>query len=87
VRRTVAAQAIGDNLPRLVPQPGQQALEEAFGGRGIPPVLDEEAEHHAVLVHRAPEIVQNAIDPQVNLILSLNSAARLPETVMTGVLL
>src|SRR3954469_13252552 len=68
VRYAVAAQAIGYDLARPVLQAGQQALEEAFGRRRIPPILDQDVEHHPVLVHSAPEIVQDAVDLQVHLI-------------------
>jgi hypothetical protein len=33
---------------------------------GIPPLLDQDVEHHSVLVHRPPEIMQLAVDPQVH---------------------
>ena len=68
MRDAVAAQAVGDEALRLVLQPGQQALEEALRGRGVPVVLDQDVEHDAVLVHRAPEIMQLAIDRQEHLI-------------------
>jgi hypothetical protein len=32
------------------------------------PILDQDIEHHAVLVHRAPEVMQYAVDPQVYLV-------------------
>ena len=54
LRYAVAAQAVGDDLPWLVFQAGQQALEKALGSRGIPPLLDQDVEHDTVLVHRAP---------------------------------
>ena len=68
VRDPVAAQAIGDQALRFVLQASQQALEEALRGRGIPTVLHQDVEHDAVLVHRAPEIVQLAVDLQEHLI-------------------
>jgi hypothetical protein len=49
----MAAQAIGDDLPRPVLQASGQALEEAFCCGGIPAVLDQDVEDDAVLVHRA----------------------------------
>nr|WP_233553479.1 hypothetical protein [Pseudoroseomonas wenyumeiae] len=58
MRRTVAPQAIDDEPPRLVLEARQQALEEAFGGRGIPPILDQDVEYVAVLINGAPEILQ-----------------------------
>ena len=68
MRHAVAAQPVGDDLPRPVREAGQQALEEALGSRGIPPILDQDVEHDAMLIDRAPEVVQDAIDPQLNLI-------------------
>jgi hypothetical protein len=57
-------QSIGHDAPGLVLQASQQALEEALGCGGISPVLHEKIEHHAVLVDRAPEVVQLALDLQ-----------------------
>src|SRR5690349_8084677 len=67
-RNPVAAQAIGDDTLRLVLQADEQALEEALGRRRVPPVLDQDIERDAVLVHRAPEIARLAVDAQENLI-------------------
>ena len=69
LRHPVAPQPIRDDAPRLVLEPGQQALEEALGGRGIPPVLHQDVQHHAVLVHRAPEVMELATDADEDLIL------------------
>src|SRR3712207_983984 len=68
LRHPVAPQPISDDAPRLVLEPGQQALEEALGGRGIPPILDQDVQHHAVLIHRAPEVMQLAVDLQEDLV-------------------
>ena len=57
----------------LVLQAGEQALEEALRRGRIPAVLDQNIEHHAVLIHRAPEVVQLAVDLQEHLILSAKS--------------
>lgn len=67
-RGTVAPQPVGDDASRLVFQAGEQALEEPLRSRGIPAILHEDVEHHTMLVHRAPEIMQYAIDPQVHLV-------------------
>ena len=69
MRNPVAAQAVGDEALRVVLELSEQALEEAPGRRGIPPLLHQDVEHDTVLVHRAPEIVQLAVDAQENLIL------------------
>jgi hypothetical protein len=68
MRGTVAAQAVGDEAARLVLQPVQQSLEKALCGGGIPAILHEDIEHDPVLVHRPPEIVQHAIDPDEHLV-------------------
>ena len=64
LRDAVAPQPIGHNASGLVAEPGQQAPEEALRGRGGPPLLNEDAGHDPVLVHRAPEIEELAVDPQ-----------------------
>ncbi len=74
LRHAVAAQPIRDDLARLVLQAHQQAFEEAFGGRGIAAVLDQNVEQDTVLVHGAPEIEELAVDLQVHLILSAKSS-------------
>jgi hypothetical protein len=84
VRNAVAAQAVGDKAPWLILQPSQQALEKAFGGRGVPVMLDQDVEHDAVLVHRAPEIMELAIDLQEHLILSAKSATCLAAATGAG---
>src|SRR4051812_16010426 len=72
----VAAQAIRDDLARLVLEADQQTLEEPLGGGGIATHLDENVEHDTVLVHGAPEMEELADDRQVHLILSANSGRR-----------
>jgi hypothetical protein len=68
MRRTIAPQAIGDDPPRLVLEARQQTLEEASGGRGIAPILDQDVEYDAVLIDCAPEILQISVDLQEHLI-------------------
>ena len=60
--------SLGDDPPRLVPEAGQQPLEEALRGRGVPAVLHQDVEHDAVLVHRPPEVMQLAVDADEHLI-------------------
>ncbi len=72
-RNGVAAQNIGDQLSRLVFQPSEQVLEEAFGGRRIPPILHQDVEHDTLLIDGAPKVVLLAVDPQKHLILAANS--------------
>ena len=73
MRNAVAAQDVSDDALRLVPHPAQQAPEETLGSRGVPPLMDQDVEHDTVLVHRAPEVVQLAVDAQEHLILSAKS--------------
>ena len=65
---TIAAEAIGDEVPRLVIHPLQQSLEEALGGCPISPLLHQDVQHDAKLVHNAPQIVQHATDTDEYLI-------------------
>jgi hypothetical protein len=46
----------------------QQPPKESFGGIGIPPRLDEDVEHDAVLIHGTPKIVPHALNPDEHLI-------------------
>jgi hypothetical protein len=50
----IATQTVGDEAPRFVLQPTQQVLEEALGGGAIPPVLHQNVQNDAVLIHRTP---------------------------------
>src|SRR5215210_4157687 len=76
LRHSVALQPIGHDAPGLVLQTSEQALEEPLCRGGVPAVLDEDVEHNTVLVHRAPEVIQLAIDLQEHLI-EVPSVARL----------
>ena len=58
----IATQTVGDEPPRRVLQPTQQVLEETLGCGAIPPVLHQNVQHDAVLVHRTPQIMQRAAD-------------------------
>ena len=58
----VAPRAVGDEAPRLEPQPSQQPLGEALCRRAISPVLHQEVQHRPVLIDRAPKVVRDAVD-------------------------
>ena len=58
----IAAQAVRDEASWLVLQSMQQALEETLGSGAVPPVLHQNVEHNAVLIHGAPQIVQHTPD-------------------------
>jgi hypothetical protein len=63
LRHVVAAQPVRDDAAGLEYESGEQPLEEAFGRGRVPPVLHQDVEHDPLLVHRAPEVMQHAIDP------------------------
>ena len=48
--------------------PLQQLAKQARGGPLVPPALDQDVEHQAVLVHRAPEPVFLASDHQAHFV-------------------
>jgi hypothetical protein len=63
----VALQPISHQPTWLVSEAYEQALEEPLGCTPVPSTLNQDVQHHAVLVHRAPEIVEHAIDAQKHL--------------------
>ena len=62
VRCHVARELIGDNHARTVAQALQQLSEEALRGFGVAPLLHEDIERISVLIDRAPQIHEFAID-------------------------
>ncbi len=64
----IAAQTVRNETPRLVFQPLQQALEETLGSGAVPPVLDQDVQHDAMLIRRPPQIVQHASDADEHLV-------------------
>jgi hypothetical protein len=68
LRDAVAAEPIGHDAPRPVLEAGQQALEEAFGRRGIAALLHEDVEYDTVLAHRALETEEFAVDLQAHFV-------------------
>ena len=78
--RAVARQLVGDDRPRDEARPFQQLAEEPLCRPGIAAALDEDIEDHPGLVHRPPEIMPDAADPdehliEVPLVARLRSAA------------
>ncbi len=61
-RRRVTAKLVSDQPARDTALPFQQLPEESYRGAPIPPRLDQDVEHVAVLVHRAPEILLAAVE-------------------------
>jgi hypothetical protein len=64
----IAPQLVGHDHPRYVLQTLQKPLEEALRGGGIAPGLNEDLEHHAILIDGTPEIVLHASDSDENLV-------------------
>ena len=64
----VTGKLVGDEHPRHVPQALEQSAEEPLGGLGISAWLDQDVEHIAVLVDRAPQVMDRAIDPDEDFI-------------------
>ena len=64
----IAAQTVSDEASRLLFQPMQQALEETLGSCAVPPVLHQDVQHDAMLVHGPPQIVQHAPDADEHLV-------------------
>ena len=59
---TVASQLIGHDHARHILKAFQQPSEETLCCFGIPPWLNEDVEHNAVLIHGAPQIVLHSLD-------------------------
>jgi hypothetical protein len=68
VSDAVAAQAVGDEASWFVLQTMQQVFEETLGSGAIPSALNQNVQNHAVLIHRAPQIVQHSPDADEHLI-------------------
>ena len=64
----IAAQTISDLASRSVFRPMQQAFEETLGSRAVPPLLHQDVQHDAMLVHCPPQIVQHAPDADEHLV-------------------
>ena len=64
----VASQLIGHDYARYMLKTLQQPSEESLCGFGIPAWLNEDVEHDAILIHRAPKIMLHALDPDEHLV-------------------
>jgi hypothetical protein len=65
---TVAPQFVGHDHSRLVLKPDEQPSEETLRGVAIATALNQDLEHDTVLVHRAPEVMKDAVDPDEHFI-------------------
>ena len=60
---TIAPELVSHDHSRDVLQTLQKPPEEALGGVGIAPGLNEDVEHNAILIDDAPEVMLQALDP------------------------
>jgi hypothetical protein len=60
---TIAPELVSHDHSRDVLQTLQKPPEEALGGVGIAPGLNEDVEHNAILIDSAPEVMLHALDP------------------------
>ena len=67
-RHAVAPQLVGYDHPRHVVQTLQQAPEETLGCFPVAAFLNQDVDHHAILIHGAPKIVLHALDPDEHLV-------------------
>src|SRR4030088_2296983 len=68
VCHAVASQLVGHDHARHILKALQQPPEKAFGGFGIPPWLNEDVEHDAVLIHGTPKIMLHSLNPDEYLV-------------------
>ncbi len=64
----IAPEFVGDDHPRRIPLALQQTPEESFGGFPVPSVLHKDVQDHAALIHGAPQVMLNALDPDEHFI-------------------
>src|SRR5258708_20147696 len=64
----VASQLIGHDHARHILKALKQPSKEALRGFAIPPWLDEDVEHHTILIHGSPKIVLHTLDSDEHLI-------------------
>jgi hypothetical protein len=83
-RCPVAAQLVGDDYAWLSCCSPQQLAKETNCGEAIPFRLDEDVENNAVLIDRSPEVVNDAVDFEEDLVqmpLITRSGTSSPEAV------
>jgi len=64
----VASQLVSHDHARDILKALQQPSKEALRGFGVPPRLNQDVEHNAVLIHGTPKIVLHALDPDEHLV-------------------
>ena len=62
VRHAVASQLVGDQPPGRATLTLQQLTEEAFGGAGVSPSMNQDIKHITVLINGTPEILSSTLD-------------------------
>jgi hypothetical protein len=65
---TATSRFIGHDHARHILQTLQQPSNESYGCFGIPPRLNEDVEHDAILIHGTPNIVLHALNPDEYLV-------------------
>ena len=68
LRRAVASKLAGHDHARHITKALRQSPELAFGCSGIPPRLNEDAGHDAVLAQGTPRAVRRSQDPDEHLV-------------------
>jgi hypothetical protein len=64
----VASQLISHDHARYILKAFQQPSKEVLRGFGVPPGLNQDVEHDAILIHGTPKIVLHALDPDEYLV-------------------
>ena len=64
----VATKLVGDQHPRHIRAAFEEFAEELLGGRFVPPALDQDIEHDAILIDGTPQLGRLPIDLQKDLI-------------------
>ena len=79
----VAWQFVGYDHARNIMKALQQSSEESLRSFGIPPRLNDDVQHDAVLNHGAPKIMLHALDPDERLVQMPFVAKPWPEAAQT----
>jgi hypothetical protein len=68
VRHGIAFKFVSDHHSRHVLQALQQPLEEALRSAGVGSWLNENVEHHTILIDGTPQVMLDALDPDEHLV-------------------
>ena len=64
----IAAELVGNKLPRWFPLMLQQLAKKALGGFAISPSRHQNIDHVSILIHRSPQIMTSSPDPDEELV-------------------